>query len=570
MHNPGMSSTESRALEISGPQPVWMTLNEARQRAFTGEIVFELDPEVYAYLDNGVVYYAERAGEAALGQRLLAAGVVDETQLERGVVRVGDVEHLGRLFDRDPSVDRDAVLVLAELLTQDLITDLANREIAAVRITAYRHHPSGVHRWFVEPADAAGAVLADMAQIGHTGRLSAIPVASDEALSDELRIEWDEPLGVFDDGSRSVFADFDVARLEAVVDTELVDSAELRSLFQGDEPAETEAGSQGGDSVFVGSADVDVQRLDDLDVEFLPDGPDVDEPTDMVPAGDMTDTTTDSVADADTEFVADTDMAAETEFAADTDSVVDAETDEVPPPDGEFQVVWPDGSATDVSETAVEEMETAGVDETLALVHEDDGGFRFEMPPLTSGTSFDDTFGDEADDGDVPDDVADAVRRALAAIETATAESASIAPMDDPIAVEYDDVGAGDEPVDDSGRDSSDHDSDDGGDDAVRWDRTDDVDDLWGDQPATDSWADVPAAKPSGASLSAFAPPTPDMAAEAIYSREAAEAMSAMEASGGVASTDVAEGIDDGHGGDDGERTSALKRLIGSLRRKDR
>ena len=43
MHNPGMSSTESRALEISGPQPVWMTLNEARQRAFTGEIVFELD-----------------------------------------------------------------------------------------------------------------------------------------------------------------------------------------------------------------------------------------------------------------------------------------------------------------------------------------------------------------------------------------------------------------------------------------------------------------------------------------------------------------------------------------------
>ena len=570
MHNPGMSSTESRALEISGPQPVWMTLNEARQRAFTGEIVFELDPEVYAYLDNGVVYYAERAGEAALGQRLLAAGVVDETQLERGVVRVGDVEHLGRLFDRDPSVDRDAVLVLAELLTQDLITDLANREIAAVRITAYRHHPSGVHRWFAEPADAAGAVLADMAQIGHTGRLSAIPVASDEALSDELRIEWDEPLGVFDDGSRSVFADFDVARLEAVVDTELVESAELRSLFQGGGPAETEAGSQAGDSVPVGSGDVDVQRLDDLDVEFLPDGPDVDEPTDMVPAGDMTDTTTDSVADADNEFVADTDMAAETEFVADTDSVVDAEIDEVPPPDGEFQVVWPDGSATDVSETAVEEMETAGVDETLALVHEDEGGFRFEMPPLTSGTSFDDTFGDEADDGDVPDDVADAVRRALAAIETATAESASIAPMDDPIAVEYDDVGAGDEPVDDSGRDSSDHDSDDGGDDAVRWDRTDDVDDLWGDQPATDSWADVPAAKPSGASLSAFAPPTPDMAAEAIYSREAAEAMSAMEASGGVASTDVAEGIDDGHGGDDGERTSALKRLIGSLRRKDR
>ncbi len=38
-----------------------MTLNEAREHAFTGEIVFESDPEVLAYLDNGIVYYAERA-----------------------------------------------------------------------------------------------------------------------------------------------------------------------------------------------------------------------------------------------------------------------------------------------------------------------------------------------------------------------------------------------------------------------------------------------------------------------------------------------------------------------------
>ena len=111
MHNTDIAtdSAETAALVVDGPQPVWMTLNQARERAFTGEIVFEADPEVLAYLDDGIVYYAERAADAPLGQRLLDAGVVDATQLERGTVRIGDLEHLGRLFDRDPSVDRDAV-----------------------------------------------------------------------------------------------------------------------------------------------------------------------------------------------------------------------------------------------------------------------------------------------------------------------------------------------------------------------------------------------------------------------------------------------------------------------------
>ena len=58
-----------------GPQPGWMTLNEARERAFTGEIVFETEPEVRAYLDNGVAYYAERRPMPPLGQRLVEAGL---------------------------------------------------------------------------------------------------------------------------------------------------------------------------------------------------------------------------------------------------------------------------------------------------------------------------------------------------------------------------------------------------------------------------------------------------------------------------------------------------------------
>ena len=77
MHNTGIKSGSTDiatgALSVTGPQPAWMTLDEARERAFTGEVVFEVDPEVLAYLDNGVVYYAERASDTPLGRRLLEA-----------------------------------------------------------------------------------------------------------------------------------------------------------------------------------------------------------------------------------------------------------------------------------------------------------------------------------------------------------------------------------------------------------------------------------------------------------------------------------------------------------------
>ena len=82
-------------------------------------------------------------------------GCVDRDQLERGTVRVGDVEHLGRLFDRDATVDRDAVMVVTETATQAIVAEIANEAICTVRSTAYRHHPSGLHRWFATPLDTA-------------------------------------------------------------------------------------------------------------------------------------------------------------------------------------------------------------------------------------------------------------------------------------------------------------------------------------------------------------------------------------------------------------------------------
>jgi hypothetical protein len=462
LHNTG--TADNAALTVDGAQPVWMTLNEARQRAFTGEVVFEADPEVYAYLDNGVVYYAERASDLSLGRRLLDAGVIDVAQLERGTVRVGDVEHLGRLFDRDPSVDRDAVVVLAEASTEALIAELANGAITTVRVTAYRHHPSGVHRWFVVPLDTpnvsrpvSAVTQLDTAVVDN---LPGLSFAGAEA--DELTIEWDHQMGDID----------------PVASTPGFDTTPL----------------------------------------------------------DMAETAT----------------APDTATAADT-----ATADDLAGFD--FSIVWPDGSEDRSTNdglltghpTPAGPLAPPPADAAPMFTQLDAGGLHFEMPPLA--------LSDEPAlaDAEVPDDVAAAVRRAIAAIESATAAAphvaapqaapTSVAPQPEAIAQlpEIAEVA----PIDEADR--------------------------------IDAIGTVEVAPPAG--LGGFAPPTMATSAEVMYAQlvdddlgidsdlggSLPEYEAKQSAANGVASVVFVDEPAHAEDADENDRSSALRRLIGGLRRKD-
>ena len=664
----GRSSDATLALSATGQQPVWMTLNIARERAFTGEVIFELDPEVRAYLDNGVVYYAERASDTSLGRRLVEAGVIDTEQLERGTVRVGGVEHLGRLFDRDPSVDRDAVLVVAETATDDLIADLANREITTVRATAYRHHPSGVHRWFVGPSEPAlnPPPIGEVAQIDSTVTedIPGLPISSPGMAEDVLTIEWDEPLDmVSEDAQLPMVDEFDTSMLEAMLngdvdfDVDPVAEVEVFEEVPGDEVAdwgqsvealleftnepdthdfarfdsedmlndellfldfdETGSAAQQDDAAtdFLpvpdlvevdGLADVDevadsvpdaeveadevvavelevvevaevevgvedvagpvalIDLADQADVE-VEDHVDVPEIMDLEPGAEVHDAT-DSVAaieddlweteeswiDVGSDFSADDEdlwsgkvdpIVTEERVAVDDDAAAEQLDDA---DNLEFAVSWTDEESALESEVTNPQLVEESSDEPSPLSEEadpaavtnedEDGGLEllvqtdngdvvFDMPVLT----LDEDQSVESDE--VPDDVADAVRRAIAAIESATMGSPSIAPIGDP---------ASPDPV---------------------------ASDLAGvGSDLNSSEVAAPKAPPAESAFAGFAPPTQATSAEVMYSQLAAE-QQATVAPDATATVDADADADSGDGPN--ERESALRRLIGSLRRKD-
>ncbi|NOX29504.1 MAG: hypothetical protein GXP35_05570 [Actinobacteria bacterium] len=594
-------STDS-ALTVSGPQPVWMTLNEARERAFTGEIVFEVEPEVLAYLDNGVVYYAERSTDASLGRRLVETGVLDSSQLERGTVRVGDVEHLGRLFGRDPSVDRDAVLVVAEAETEALISQLANESITTARVTAYRHHPSGVHRWFVAPIEPAASPrpIGEVAQLDTTvvDDLPGLPVASVSDSGDELTIEWEESLDGFEELEPLPGIDeFDASMLEAMLDgsggdldVEIISDTPKDGIADWDESVEalldfsTESNSadvvQIDPEVPVADTDQNIplatepeadlwievhddlahndgepwrDTFKDLEVEdlvvdepiepvadealiaaeeivFYDPGPEavVVEDTDVedfVIEDVLVEDTVDEVVEiAADEAAVDVVVADTTTTVDNEESVWDADTsDDVI--DREFQVVWPDdvddvpatsgdfvdsGDSVDVGDSVDEEPIVPDNGE-VPIIQTTADGLYFEMPPLNLTD-------EPTTDEDVPDGVADAVRRAIAAIESAAVGSASIAPIAD----------AG---------------------------------------PGDDEASEATAAADRGV----FAPPSIDTSAEVLYSQweDAATETAAVPESGDMSVESGDSPIGPSEDGAD-ERSSALRRLIGSLRRKDR
>lgn len=137
-------------------RPAWQVIEAARRRYLTGELTLPTSPTTRIFLRDGMVYFAERSSDGALPIRLMMEGVITREQMQRGTVIVNGVEHVGRMFDADPTIDRPSVELCAELFADDVMVTVANTLVDSYEMALYRRHPSGIDRWYPHSVPVSG------------------------------------------------------------------------------------------------------------------------------------------------------------------------------------------------------------------------------------------------------------------------------------------------------------------------------------------------------------------------------------------------------------------------------
>ena len=182
----------SQLNSYSGADPIWGFVALIGNERYTGEVAVGIDPRVRLFAVDGRVYFAEREGDAPIGTRLVSCGVVSTTQLEAGGVQIGDTTSLARLFQRQPSIDRDAVELTIELATETLLESIANKAVGMPEVFPLRHHSSGVHHWLRDSAAATSLPVAEAfatAAPADDSRLIEAVTLEEEAAVEEAAVE---------------------------------------------------------------------------------------------------------------------------------------------------------------------------------------------------------------------------------------------------------------------------------------------------------------------------------------------------------------------------------------------
>jgi len=180
------------------PRPAWQVIEAARRQFLTGELTLGTSPSTHVYLRDGHIYYAERSTDGGLGVRLLVEGVITRQQMGKGALLVSGVEHLGRMFQRDHSIDRASVELCVELMTDDVLVAIADDVVEHYTMTMYKRHANGIDRWMPDRIEVIthiveGAHLAEPEAVVTPGgaprpRVNIVPTATPEPVTADVPV----------------------------------------------------------------------------------------------------------------------------------------------------------------------------------------------------------------------------------------------------------------------------------------------------------------------------------------------------------------------------------------------
>ncbi len=150
--------TRSELQDFGENEPIWGFIAQLGRERFTGQAEVGVQTRVELFATEGRLYFAQKPDDPPLGARFVATGVLTTEQLRNGSVKVGDTVSLARLFSRVPELDRDAVELMADRFTQQVLEAVSTQPVGSVTLRPLRHHPSGIQQWYAdaEPDEAPG------------------------------------------------------------------------------------------------------------------------------------------------------------------------------------------------------------------------------------------------------------------------------------------------------------------------------------------------------------------------------------------------------------------------------
>jgi hypothetical protein len=195
-----LASDESDRLEV------WGTADEVLARHcrldLSGTLRIDGEPGVLLYLQDGLVYFAERTTDPELGFRLVLDGVITEDQLVHGTRLLEGGRHLGRMFANDPTIDRQLVVDEVVAYCTETVASLKGRAVSTYAFLAEEHHSSGILAWYsAEEEPGASPPLAPESPFEDDPE-PMIAEAVAATLSDWLGAVRLEPLVELDDDSK--------------------------------------------------------------------------------------------------------------------------------------------------------------------------------------------------------------------------------------------------------------------------------------------------------------------------------------------------------------------------------